>query len=245
MGGRPGPVGAREGRARVFRAALDIAMVALLLFQMTRQFLPGAMHEVTGVAFAVLVVAHNVLNRRWYASLLRGPWTLRRAVPAAVNAVLVLVCLGAVACGLGMSGVAVGLGVAGHAVVLRSVHMTLVHWLFVLAGVHLGLHARQLARRVGRAFGAPGSPMRPFVRRAAMLGTAALVAYGAYAFVKLGFFGYLSGRTRFAFIDPSQPVLLFVFDHLAVLTLCAAVGCGASWALRRSGGRKGSPTKGA
>lgn len=198
------------GRPRWARALLNLPLVAFLLFQMTRQFLPGPVHEAAGIAFVALVVAHNAIAWRWYAGLARGRWGARRALVTVVDLALVAVFVGVAACGLGMSGIAVSLDVAGHTMQLRSAHIALTHLGFLLTGVHLGMHAMPAARKAARAAG---------------LALAALAAaYGAFAFVKLDFAGYITMRTRFAFIDPDQSVALFVLDHLAVLVLSALAG---------------------
>lgn len=208
---------------RPARGLVDGAMVGLLLFQMARQFLPSWVHEATGLALAALVVVHVGLHLRWYRGLIRGSWTPWRGITTLVNIALTLVLIAMVASGFGMSGMAVGLGIAGHTMVLRSMHMALVHAGFMLAGLHLGLHGRRWGARLQRS-GIAGI----------LLGTTwlGLALYGAYAFVKLNFWGYLTLRTQFAFIDPSQSVVLFVLDHLAIFALCAAAGCGISMAQR-------------
>ena len=210
------------GRPRRTRALLNLLLVAFLLFQMTRQFLPGPVHEAAGIAFIALVVAHNAIAWRWYAGLARGRWGARRALVTVVDLALVAVFVGVAACGLGMSGIAVSLGVAGHTMQLRSAHIALTHLGFLLTGVHLGMHAMPAARKAAHAL---SERMVRAAARAAGLALAALAAaYGAFAFVKLDFAGYITMRTRFAFIDPDQSVALFVLDHLAVLVLSALAG---------------------
>lgn len=204
------------------RALFNCLIVILLLFQMTRQFLPGMVHEAVGIIFIVLVMVHNATKRRWYAGLAQGRWNLRRVMLAVVDFALVAVFVGIAACGLGMSGIAVSLGVAGHTMQLRSAHIALTHLGFLLVGVHLGMHARPALSKAGRAL---SSRIGPVAARAAGLALGILVlVYGALAFVKLDFAGYISMQTRFAFIDPNQSVALFVLDHLAVLALFALVG---------------------
>ncbi len=245
---------------RRVQAVLNVLLVVLLLFQMTRQFLPGAVHEAAGIGFAALLVAHNVAMRRWYAGLLRGRWSVRRALGALVNLALVIVFVGVAACGLGMSGIAVSLGVASHTMQLRSAHIALTHLGFLLVGVHLGLHGlpavrkagRALGRRAGsaggagqagaagragsgaqaaghaswaaRAAGLAGGGVQAAARPAELALAVLVAAYGAFAFAKLDFAGYISMQTRFAFIDPNQSVALFVLDHIAVLALASLVG---------------------
>ena len=232
--GKEGGVSGRRGGA-----LLGAVMLALFVFQMLRQFLPGAVHEVTGIALATCAVAHVVRNRRWFAGLARGRWTARRALIAVVSCALSAVMLGTVACGVGMSGLAVDLGLARNTMQLRSFHIALTHLGFLLAGLHVGLHVRPVAARVARAgrrclglaegtsgVGTPRAARTARMVRIALGALAlAVAAYGAHAFAKLDFAGYISLKTRFAFIDPSQPVVLFALDHAAVLVLCALIAC--------------------
>lgn len=118
-------------------------MLVLLLFQMTRQFLPGAVHEATGIALGACVAAHVVLNRRWFAALGRGRWTALRVVSTTVNGALLVVFAAMVVSGLAMSGIAVDLGLAGHTTVLRGVHALCA---LVGAGLAVALGQRRARR---------------------------------------------------------------------------------------------------
>jgi len=48
--------------------------------------------------------------------------------------------------------------------------------------------------------------------------------YGAYAFVRRGFPGYMFLTTRFAFFDYSESRLYFFADYLAIMILFAVIG---------------------
>lgn len=211
-----------SGRERV-RGVLDALMAVLLIGQMERQFLPGWVHEVSGALLAAAVVAHVCANRRWLAGLRRGRWTPARVSAACVDVVLAATFVAMVASGLGMSGAAVGMGLARGTMRLRSVHLALVHVGLLAAGVHAGMHALPLVRRMARA--ASGRLGRGAGLALPLTAGAALVACGAHAFVRLDFASYISLRVRFALIDPSQSVVLFVLANMAVFVGCAAVGC--------------------
>ena len=209
-------------RKKRVRSLLNCLLVAFLLFQMTRQFLPGAVHEAAGIVFVVLIVVHNVVARRWYTGLVRGQGSLRRVLVTAVDLALAVVFVGVAVCGLGMSGIAVSLGVVGHTMQLRSAHIALTHLGFLLAGIHLGMHAMPAARKAGQVLTARTGGVAARVVGLVLAGLAA--AGGAYAFSALDFAGYILMQTRFAFIDPNQSVALFVLEHLAVLAFSALVG---------------------
>ena len=88
--------------------------------------------------------------------------------------------------------------------------------LFIL---HLGLHWTMVLNAA-----------QPFAvtRTEGFRALGALTAlYGAYAFWKRGFPGYLLLRTHFLFLDYEEPTLFFFLDYLAVMGLfvfCAHCG---------------------
>ena len=57
--------------------------------------------------------------------------------------------------------------------------------------------------------------------------------YGCVAFVQRGFPGYMSGKTAFAFFDYGEPILLFLFDYLAIMVLIMMIGYLTVYALSR------------
>ena len=48
------------------RRVIDIGMTALLLLQMACQVMGEAAHEWLGMSMTLLVIVHQLLNRRWY-----------------------------------------------------------------------------------------------------------------------------------------------------------------------------------
>ena len=50
------------------RIIYDVALTAVLVFEMLYQFTGNAAHEIVGAAFFVCIIAHLVMNRRWMGS---------------------------------------------------------------------------------------------------------------------------------------------------------------------------------
>jgi hypothetical protein len=53
----------------------------------------------------------------------------------------------------------------------------------------------------------------------------AVSVYGCVAFIKRGFLGYMSGMTKFAFFDTSEPKIFFFADYIAIMVLFMMAGC--------------------
>lgn len=114
-------------------------------------------------------------------------------------------------------------------------HLVCSHWLFVLTGLHLGLHWGMFLGLARKAFGRT----RPSRLRQVLLNIlgGAVALYGAAVFLRRGFPGVLFLRTHFAFLDFAEPPLLFYLDYLALLGTFVFLGYSGTKYLRRT--RKG------
>ena len=120
------------------RRAVDAAMTVLLLLLMAYQVTGEAAHEWIGMGMTLLVIVHQILNRRWYGALFKGKYNLYRTVTTILNILLVLCFALTAFCGMSMSGHAVPFlyGMAPVSFV-RRMHLSMSHCDFVLMGLHL------------------------------------------------------------------------------------------------------------
>ena len=57
---------------------VDILLGVGLLLLMSYQVVGEAGHEWTGIAMTVLMIIHQILNRKWISALFKGKYTLLR-----------------------------------------------------------------------------------------------------------------------------------------------------------------------
>jgi len=196
---------------------VDIAMVVVLPFLMTYELIGEATHEILGIAMLVLVVTHHLLNRSWHTHLLRGKYSLQRAVMTAMDTLLfVLLILQAVS-GIMMAKHTFGfLPHVGRRSIARTIHMTGAYWSFSLMCVHAGFHMLPLVRKLQK---------RPAWRKIAAVGVLVSI-YGVYALVKRQLPGYMFMQIQFAFFDYDEPLVFFLLDYLTIMMLYASLGIG-------------------
>ena len=192
-------------------------MVVVLPFLMTYELIGEATHEILGIAMLVLVVTHHLLNRSWHTHLLRGKYSLQRAVMTAMDTLLfVLLILQAVS-GIMMAKHTFGfLPHVGRRSIARTIHMTGAYWSFSLMCVHAGFHMLPLVRKLQK---------RPAWRKIAAVGVLISI-YGVYALVKRQLPGYMFMQIQFAFFDYDEPLVFFLLDCLAIMMLFVALGDG-------------------
>lgn len=195
---------------------IDILMTVLLLFLMAYQVTGEVLHEWIGIAMTVLVIVHQVLNRRWYKGLFKGKYNAYRIVTT-VNNVLLLCFFALTAfCGMAMSGYAVpflyGMTNISFA---RQFHLALSHWAFVLMGLHAGLHIPAMLTKV---------KLPKMVRTVLSCVFAVIAGYGLFLFLRNGMPDYMFFKVVFAFLDYEKAKVLVILENLLMLVFWAFVG---------------------
>ena len=207
----------------MIRKCVDVCTTVILLALMAYQVMGEAVHEWSGIIMTILVITHQILNRKWYAALFKGKYNLYRVITTCVNLLLLVAIALTAFCGMSMSGHAVPFlyGMAPVAFV-RRFHLSMSHWAFVLMGLHLGLHVPAMTAR-----------FKIDAKIKTIIGIISMVisGVGLYLFLKNGMPNYLFFKVPFAFLDYEKaPILVFVENYMMlffwVLTgTLAAVFC--------------------
>ena len=214
-------------KLNTIKRVVDAAMTAMLLCLMAYQVTGEAAHEWCGIAMTALVIAHQVLNRRWYGALLRGKYNAYRTATTALDLTLLLSIALTAFCGMSMSGHAVPFlyGIAPISFV-RQTHLSMSHWSFVLMGLHLGFHIPAMTAKLDKR--AKTALTTVFVCAAGV---------GLYLFLRSGMADYMMFRVPFAFLDYDKAAWLVFLENLLMLLLWAFLGAELSLFLRGIGGK--------
>lgn len=199
------------------RMTIDILMVVFLPLLMAYSLIGEKTHEILGICMFALFIAHHIINRKWWTTISEGRYSAARVLNMAVNLLLAVFMILQPVSGILMSKyVFKSVSISGMSGSLRTLHMTLAYWGFLLMSFHLGLHVRTISAKI-----------RSRMSKAAGTGIAAafglISAYGVYAFLKRGIGGYMLMKTRFAFFDFSEPRIFFLLDYITVIVLAAEI----------------------
>ncbi|MDO4851074.1 MAG: DUF4405 domain-containing protein [Actinomycetota bacterium] len=202
---------------RGYRRIVDIALAALIIVLMSHQLMEDAPHEWIGIGTLALVIVHNLLNRRWYATLAKGPMTATRVLTLVIDLGLIVSFVAAMVSGMAMSTSAVPfLKGLIPMMTARVMHLATTYWCLVFAGLHVGLHLRPAVRTMTKSRGA-------WFRRASAAAGAALAAFGLLVFVRDGIYRYLTFRAHFALYEHTKPPMLVLVGNAAMLCLFAYI----------------------
>ena len=216
-------------RMNVIKKSIDVCLTVILLCLMAYQVTGEALHEWFGIGMTALLIAHHLLNLRWYASLFKGRYNAYRTVTAILNALLLASIALTALCGMSMSSHAVpflyGMLPVSFA---RRFHLAMSFWSFILMGLHLGMHVPAMAS---------GMKMSGKAKTAAAAVFSAAAGAGFWLFVRNGIPGYIFFRSPFAFLDYGKAAVLVFLENIAILVSFAFAGASCASILKALSGK--------
>ena len=200
----------------IIKRIVDAAMTVLLLFLMAYQVTGEMAHEWIGMGMTVLVIIHQILNRKWYGALFKGKYNPYRTVTTILNILLLLGIALTAFCGMSMSGYAVPFlyGMAPVSFV-RRMHLSMSHWGFVLMGLHLGMHIPAMTA---------GLKLKDRTKKILTCIFAGIGGIGLNLFLQSGMPDYLFFRVPFAFLDYEKAGWQVLLENMLMLSFWAFVG---------------------
>ncbi len=221
----------RTKTKNMVRRIVDAAMTVLLLCLLAYQVTGEAVHEWSGVTMTLLVIIHQILNRKWYGALFKGKYNAYRILTTVLNILLLAAFALTAVCGMSMSGHAVpflyGMTPVSFA---RRMHLGMSHWAFVLMGMHLGMHIPAMTA---------GLKQKPGLQTLLTYVFTAAGGIGLYLFLKSSVPDYLFFRVPFAFLDYDKAGWLVFLENLLMLSFWAFIGTQAARVRRRHTGWEG------
>ena len=197
------------------KTVIDLVLIFVLPILMGYSLVSELYHEIIGISGGVLYAVHIVLNRKWFVSLFKGNYTVRRVVTLIVNLLLMLCVLTSMVSGIFLSKYVFRfLGISVLSSLMRTLHILAAYWGLLLMSFHAGTHGSMIM-----------SKLKKKLAKYAVGATFLLAsAYGVYAFIKRGFFDFLFGKVMFVFFDFSEPFVFYYLDYLAVMILFMTLG---------------------
>lgn len=121
------------------RLVFDLIAAGLLLFGFSYWWLGNVAHEVAGTAMFLLLIVHNVFNRRWYGTIAKGCREPRSLFNVVVTFLLMLAMLALLVTSVLISNALSGVMSAYGGFTVRQIHTLAAYWVLVILSVHLGL----------------------------------------------------------------------------------------------------------
>ena len=213
------------------KISIDAAMTLALLLLMAYGLVGEAAHEWLGMGMFALFLLHHLLNRRWIRAVPQGRYAPPRIVQTVLAGLIFLCMVGSMISGIVLSRhVFAFLPRHGGYELAGKLHILCAYWGFVLMSLHLGMHWNMVLTMMRKHL-TPFKPRTWCLRLLAYL----WAAYGAVAFVRRDVRRYLLLKSPFVFFDYTEPLVRFLLDYLAVMSLFVLAGYWLARALRPKG----------
>lgn len=121
------------------RLGIVLAAAVLMLLALPYYWQDNVFHEVAGTGMLVLLVAHNVFNRRWYTRLLRSPIDARGVVDITVVLWLATVMLTLLVTSVMVSNTLFSALALDSSFRAKQLHALAAYWGLIILGAHVGM----------------------------------------------------------------------------------------------------------
>lgn len=207
-------------RAKI-KIIIDTGMIILVLLQMAYHIIGDSLHRWLGIMLFVLMILHNILERKWYLGLFKGKYTPMRFFRTVINILLLASFLCVAVSAVFLSSTLSSLFHLKATMLGRRMHMVFTTWSFVLMSAHVGLH-----------WNITIGAIRKWIKRTQYLYQVSLLlvsAYGLYAFISRNLLQRMFLLSEYAFFDYEEPVILLIIDYVTILCLFSNIAHWIVW----------------
>jgi Domain of unknown function (DUF4405) len=203
------------------RLAFDLIAGGLLLLGLAYWWLGNTVHELAGTGMFLLVIVHNVFNRRWYGRVSKekrhGRGLFNITITFALGIAMLVLLVTSVLISNALSGVMPAYG--GFTV--RQIHTLAAYWVLVIVSIHLGLRWPMIMGLARNLFGlSKTSTIRTTALRVAAVAIAIL---GVWSSFELGLGTKLAMQVTLDWWNFEESVLGFFVHCIAITGLYITV----------------------
>ena len=219
----------------LIRLGLDFTAAGLLLVALAYYWLNNAVHEVIGTGIFLLLIAHNIFNRRWWGGAARQRRDPPNVITTAMNLSLLITMLTLLVTSVIISQTVFSFLPIRSDGTSRQIHAAAAYWAMVIVAIHLGWHWHMITAVVSNRLGiTTPSPLRTSVLRVLAVG---LAAFGAMSWLEVDVSSKLLMQMSLVGWDFATSTPAFFLHHVAIVGLCASV---AHYAMMFSRNKKAS-----
>ncbi|NTJ11524.1 DUF4405 domain-containing protein [Rhizobium lusitanum] len=201
----------------LLRLFFDLIAAGLLIFGLSYWWLGNTAHELAGTAMFLLIIVHNIFNRRFYGALKRTHRDVRSLFNVAVTLALIVAMLALVVTSILISNTLSPIMSAFGGFTVRQIHTLAAYWALVIVAVHLGLRWPMI---MGVACNLTGITRPNAVRTWTLrLVAAAIAIHGVWSSFALGLGSKLSMQVSLDWWNFEESVAGFFVHCVAIAGL--------------------------
>lgn len=193
---------------------VDILMTIIFVMLMCNQLTGVFAHEILGVSVIVLFILHQILNRNFYKSLFKGKYNKLRIAFLIINILLLIMMIIMIFSSLMVSehlfrGLHFGSNYLG-----RVLHIISAYSIYMLIGLHLGLHYNTLIKL---------KKENKIILNVFLILFA--LVFGINGFIKKEFIQKITLQSFFPLYSEDNAIMIII-DYVAILIMFVVIGYG-------------------
>jgi hypothetical protein len=203
------------------RLAFDLIAAGLLLLGLAYWWLGNTVHELAGTGMFLLLIVHNVFNRRWYGRISKGRRHRRGLFNIGITLLLLFAMLALLVTSILISNALSGFMSAYGGFTVRQIHTLAAYWALVIVSIHLGLRWPMIMGVARALFGiVKANVVRTLALRASAI---AIAAHGVWSSFELGLGTKLAMQVTLDWWSFEESVLGFFVHCIAIAGLYMAL----------------------
>lgn len=199
------------------RLVFDLVAAALLLFAFSYWWLGNLAHEIAGTSMFLLLILHNIFNRRFYNTIAKPRREPRGLINIAATLLLLATMLVLLVSSVLISKTLSPLMASYGGFTVRQIHILAAYWALVIVAVHLGLRWPLIMSVTRNLFGI--SKPNATRTRALQLAAFAVAVHGVWSSYELGLGTKLTMRVTLDWWNFEEAVVGFFAHCIAVAGL--------------------------
>lgn len=193
---------------------VDVLMTIIFIMLMCNQLTGVFAHEILGISVIVLFIIHQILNRNFYKSLFKGKYSKLRIAFLIIDILLLIMMIIMIFSSLMVSehlfrGLHFGSNYLG-----RVLHIISAYSIYMLIGLHLGLHYNTLIKL----------KKENKIILNVLLILLALV-FGINGFIKKEFIQKITLQSFFHLYSEDNAIMIII-DYVGILIMFVVIGYG-------------------
>lgn len=185
------------------KIVIDVLMYLLFIILMGHHITDNLIHEILGTILFVLFIIHHLLNYRYYKTVFKGKYNIKRIIITSVDLLLLIDMICIIVSAINISSDVFSFLNIDTKLWGRKLHMLSTSWGFVLMSIHLGLHLKTLINKINNKM--KNSTLEYLYYFIVLL----IIIYGIYSFIKLDFISDMFLLNAFKYYDFSISPIIF------------------------------------
>ena len=199
-----------------FRIIIDVLMYIIFIVLMGHHITENKIHEILGIVMFILFIIHNLLNFKFYKTIFKGKYNLKRLFLTTMDVLLLVCFIGIIISSINISSdIFEFLNIQTKSWGLK-LHMLSTSWGFIMMSIHLGLHLNPLLNKINTKM------KKSTFEYIYYLLFIVLIIYGIYSFIKQNYISDMFVLSSFKAYNYDESPFVF-YLHTCSSSLCISL----------------------